>query len=419
MPESLLAAQLDADRGVAVRTLLRTPILDASADADGFAAVVRTKEWLIPWFEQTCGWTLSVDTAGRTARLAKRSPSPDASRTARRARGERAPFDRRRYELLCLSLAELSGHPVTTIGILAGALAAGGPARLDTARHRERAAFIDALLLLARWGIVRFEGGDPDSFVDNEHGNAMVFVDTGRLHRLLASEVPPSRVDVETTEAATAALTVEPRYGEPDDRDDETRLRWIRHSIARRVIDDPVVHFEDLTPEQVAYLENPAGRKWLRDRMSEAGFVMEHRAEGVMAIDPERVATDDEFPAPSSTVKQVALLLVASFVRGDILDRRVLVEVPMPALTDAVGGLLAEHPAWARQHREGEGPARLAAEAVALLARFDLVRVDPPTEEGGPEVVRPRPALARYAAAAPRLVGATGTLFDDIEEEAR
>lgn len=414
MAESLFAAHAEVDRSIAVRTLLRTPMLDAAAEPDGFGAVVRTRDWLVPWFEQTCGWTVVVDAAARSARLAKRVPTPDPTRPARRARGERAPFDRRRYELLCLSLAELAGHPVTTIGILAGTLAAAGPGRLDTARHRERASFIDALLLLSRWGVVRFEGGDPDSFVDDEHGNAMVLVDSARLHRLLASEVPPSRVDQDETAVAIAALVAEPRYGDADDRDDDTRLRWIRHSIARRVIDDPAVHLHDLTPEQVAYLENPAGRKWLRDRMAEAGFVLEVRAEGVVAVDPQGLATDEVFPAPSSTVKQVALLLVDSLVPADAAGNRTLADRTMTQLVDAVEGLLAGHTGWARQHREGDGPARLAADAVGLLARFGLVQVD----AGAPPLVRPRPALARYAAGRPRTTGGASTLFDSFEGDA-
>jgi len=53
------------------------------------------------------------------SRLAKVRAMADASRPARRHRSGRAPFDRRRYVLLCVAAAELLTVPVTTIGLLA------------------------------------------------------------------------------------------------------------------------------------------------------------------------------------------------------------------------------------------------------------------------------------------------------------
>lgn len=391
MPENSLSATIEGDRSFAVRTLLAAPVLDAGRDPDGFSAVVRQREWLVKWFDDTCGWALSIDVTGRFARLAKRSSTPDATRPAQRPRSASQPFDRRRYELLCLAGAELASHPVTTIGILAGALAAAGGRRLDTAKHRERQAFVDALQLLARLGIVRFEGGDVDSFVASAEGNAIVVVDLGRLHRLLSSAIAPSRLAADTTAGAVAGLVDEPRYGDPDLLEGEGRSRRARQALARRVLDDPVVHFDELCEDERAYVASSGGRRWLRDRVKEAGFVLEERAEGMVAVDPDRLATDIVFPAPSSNVKQVALVVVDFFVR----DRFGVREVTPASRADVVrrvAELLDAHPAWARGYRsDPDGPARLAGAALAQLAELGLVQVDD-------EMVRPRPVIARYAA---------------------
>jgi hypothetical protein len=58
-------------------------------------------------------------------------------------------------------------------------------------------------------------------------------------------------------------------------------------------------------------------------------------------------------------------------------------------------GLLGRYGGWARQAREGDGPARLTAAAIRVLAEMGLVAV-----EG--QMVTPRPMLARYTTKPPR-----------------
>ena len=152
-PASVLDDHLASERSVAARSLLANPLLDAGNDADAFRSVVRHARWLTEFFEQTCGWALTVDAASGFARLAKRAVEVDVTRPLRRARGDEAPFDRRRYELLCLVCAELVRHPVTTVGLLASAMV--GATGLDTGRYSERAAFVDTLRALRSWGALR------------------------------------------------------------------------------------------------------------------------------------------------------------------------------------------------------------------------------------------------------------------------
>jgi uncharacterized protein (TIGR02678 family) len=430
-------AEEGAERSVAVRTLLGAPLLVAEADPDGFAAVARHRAWLTEWFEDTCGWALSVDLPGRFARLTKRSARPDPTRPARRSRGQKLAFDRRRYELLARLCAELATHQVTTIGILAGALAAGAAGGFDSSLQRERAAFVDALRQLGAWGVVRFEGGDIDGYVSDRDGNALVLVDSGRVHRLLAPAQAPCRIDAVTTAHAIDQLAAEPRYGSgeagydagDDDRDDdgqgiegeetdsgdragdERRRRRARHSLARRLLDDPAVHLDELDGEERAYLASSSGRRWIRERVGEAGLVLEERAEGLLGVDPDGMATDLRFPAPNSTVRQVALILVDQLVTG-VAGSRSLVDRSTADLASTVARLLGDHPNWARDYQGEDGPARLALAAVQLLASLGLVVVDGPADDPSDRpaestadaavdgaVVRPRPALARYAVA--------------------
>ncbi|MGH9263577.1 MAG: TIGR02678 family protein [Acidimicrobiales bacterium] len=394
MAEVALAGHLADERSRAVRHLLATPLVDVDAQPDAFRLVARHQGWLAEYFEAACGWALTVDVAAGFARLSKRAADVDFTRPLKRTRGLLQPFDRRRYQLLCLVCAELVKHPVTTVGLLARAV--GG---LDTSRHAERAAFVDALRALVAWGALRTSGGEVDAFLDSDQGNAMLMADTARLHRMISSATAPSALAEDLdTERATAALLAEPRYGEaptdPASADADQRMRWVRHTLARRLLDDPVTYVDEITAAERDYLGSPAGRKWLRDRVADAGFELEERAEGLLAVDPDGIATDRHFPAPAGNAHQLALLL---------LDR---VAQPPGALEPAevrseVDAVLARFPGWARSHREGDGPDRLAEEAVDLLAGFGLVVREP----GGRVVARP--ALARYRCGEPIVTAPT------------
>ncbi|MGI8984758.1 MAG: TIGR02678 family protein [Acidimicrobiales bacterium] len=393
MAEVALAAHLAEERARAIRHLLATPLVDIDANPDAFRLVARHQADLVEWFERTCGWALVVDVAAGFARLSKRAASVDPSRPLKRTRGLAQAFDRRRYQLLCLVCAELVKHPVTTVGILASAV--GG---LDTSRHGERAALVDALRALVAWGALRTSGGEVDAFLESDRGNALLTADTARLHRLLSSATAPSSLpDGVGAETAIEMLLREPRYGE-DTTDADQRRLWVRHTLARRLLDDPVTYLDDLSPAEADYLATPAGRKWLRDRAAEAGFELEERAEGLLAVDAEGVATDRQFPAPAGNAHQLALLL---------LDR--LAAPPgwldPPALRREVGAVLDRFPGWARSHREGDGPSRLADESVDILVGFGLA-----AREAGGRVVA-RPALARYRCGEPTM--SAPTLFGD------
>jgi uncharacterized protein (TIGR02678 family) len=410
MAESLLTRDLADERSTAIRTLLGRPLLDADADLDAFRLVARHAGWLTEWFEVACGWALTVDTTAGCARLAKRSAGAPVVSALHRTRGSGAAFDRRRYQLLCLICTELVRHPHTTVGLLAGAVR--GEADLDTSRHGERAAFVDALRALLAWGVVRATAGDVDAYLGSERGNALLTADTARLHRLVASAAAPSILpDDVATDDAVERLLAEPRYGDgPDEAataGDEARNRWARHRLARRLLDQPVVHLDELSPNEADYLASPSGRKWLRERVAEAGFELEERAEGLVAVDPDSLATDRHFPAPMGHAHQLALLLADRLVTTDATGRRSLGRLSAGRLAAEVDAVFARFPSWAKGQRDDGGPERLGREAVELLAGFGLVRVHP---DG---TVEARPALARYRVGEPVLSASTPSLFDE------
>jgi uncharacterized protein (TIGR02678 family) len=213
--------------------------------------------------------------------------------------------------------------------------------------------------------------------------------------------VGPSRLALPAQEVPSrfeellAELMRERRYGTPpapQPTGDETfvvsetrRNLWLRHSVLRRLFDDPVLYREDLTDDELAYLASPTGRQILRRTVEQAGLVLEERAEGYLLVDPDAVATDSRFPDDSSTARVAALLLLERI--GDTPGG-----ATPEQLAAAASELLHRFPRWAKAYQAAEGARRLADDAVAVLRDFGLVR------STGDRVVA-RPAAHRYRVA--------------------
>jgi uncharacterized protein (TIGR02678 family) len=405
----VIAEREDVARGI--RLLLANPLISERASPEAFDLVRRRREPIRQWFDYYCGWTLIVEPRLGYARLVKVRAAADPSRPARRPRAGRAPFDRRRYVLLCLAAAELLAVPVTTIGLLADRVrhaSATDPvvAAFDSASRAERMAFVDVLRLLESYGVLEVVDGSTDSFVESATAKVLYRIDSTLLLRLLAAPVGPSQLAVPAEEVPLrfgellSLIARERRYGRTagDGTDivpasEVQRNLWLRHSIFRRLADDPVLYLDDLSAEERAYLASPTGRQLLRRAADQGGFAVEERAEGVLLIDAEGLATDSRFPDDAGTAKVAALLLL------DGIEGTAAIE----QLRISAGELLARFPRWAKSYRDENGPAQLVSDALAVLTGFGLVKV-----AGG--LVRARPAAARYA------VGATRSTDRDAEE---
>lgn len=395
----VIAERDEVARGI--RLLLASPLVHERGAPESFDLVRRRREPIRKWFDYYCGWSLVVEPRLGYARLTKIRAMADASRPPRRHRSGRAPFDRRRYVLLCVAAAELLTVPVTTIGLLADRVTratATDPvlADFDTSARGERMAFVDALRMLESLGTIEVLDGATESYVDSSAAKVLYRVDATLLMRLLAAPTGVSQLAVPADEVPMrfdellAAVSWERRYGGAAEHTAGTALvsevqrnLWLRHSVFRRLVDDPVVYFDDLTADERAYLNSPTGRQLLRRAAEQGGFLLEERAEGVLLVDPDGIATDSRFPDDGNNAKVAALLLL------DGIDSVVTVE----QLRLAASALLAKFPAWAKGYRGDNGTDALVADALDVLRGFGLVRV----ADG---LVHPLPAAARYAVSA-------------------
>ncbi len=376
----------------AIRLLLRDPLISSHLDPAGFDLVRKRRQPLTAWFDYYCGWRLVVEPRHGYARLIKVRGDAGPARPARRRRGGRIPFDRRRYTLFCLACAELLATPVTTIGMLARGIVQAAAAEpdvpeFDPLRADERSAFVDALKLLEHYGVIAATDGMTDTYLRDAEAKVLYRVDTGRITRLLATPVPPSRTeDADDHWPDPAALAVESRYGDAaeEERTGTQRALWTRHSLIRRLLDDPVVYRKELTPDQREYLSSPTGRRVVREAAERAGFALEERAEGLLLVDPEGLSTGERFPDDGTPAKVAALLLLDLLsTHGPLSSIR---------LRQELDGILDRFPGWAKAYQSSGGPARLLDDALDVLTLFGLVH----RSEG---MTLPLPAAARYRVA--------------------
>ena len=402
-----------------VRALLMTPLM-SPADG-GFIAVRRQAEALREWFLQETGWVLQVEREG--ARLYKR-PGDLADRT----RGI-PDYDRRRYVLLCLACAVLErAAPQITLRLLGERLLelAAEPALDFTftleAAHERRELVSVCRTLLELEVLARVEG-DEERFVHAagqagaEPGDALYDVQRRMLAGLLAAVRGPS-----TWRPDEAPATIEARlHALVDDHvadSEEGRRRVLRHRLARRLLDDPVVYVETLAPDARAYFLNQRGAMAAR-LCDAAGLVAEQRAEGLALVDEAGQLSDVAMPA-EGTDAHVTLLVAAHMAAR--------ARPPRSGGADTTGGLvrvIREHEIaeflhqakgqhgryWRKSAREPGAERQLASIAIERLERLQLVV----RREDG---VHPLPALARYAlgeadieARRPASARAGGSLF--------
>lgn len=395
--DSVLDASRAREQRRAVRALLRHPLLRADGPgADDFPLVHRHAGVLRTWFDHNTGWRVIVDTEG--ARLLKRTPADtDATHPARDPRSG-APFGRRRYVLVCLALAVLErAEAQITLGrlaegiILAAAdedlVAAGVAFRLEG--RDERSDLVSVVRLLLSLGVLDRVAGDEDAYV-RDAGDALYDVQRRALASLLAAPRGPSTIAADAFEERLRDLA-----GEPVGHTDDLRNRALRHHLTSRLLDDPVLYYDTLTPAELTYLNGQ--RAAIVRRIGEfTGLVAEVRAEGIAMVDPDDELTDVRMPE-TGTDGHVALLIAGHLGAGGGGE-----PVPLAELERLVRGWAREHRSYWRKAASAPGAeVALVVDAVRRLEALALVR----RTEGG---VRPLPALARYAVAEPTLLGGAG-----------
>jgi uncharacterized protein (TIGR02678 family) len=394
------AQQLVADRRAAMRALLAHPLLAAARHGEELALVRIHAEWLREWLGRNCGWTLQVD--AEQARLRK-TPADhlDGSRGARDS-GSGLLFSRRRYALFCLALTALErGDRQTTLGNIAdevsGAMAAepgfaAAGMSFDLGERECRRDLVHVVRLLLELRVLVRLHGQEEHFVERR-GDVLYNVVRPALACLLAVRRAPSTISAATFEKRLAALVQEP-VGQGE----EARNRQIRQRLMRRLLDDPVIYYDELDGDERAYLISQ--RPHLLRLIEEAtGLAGEVRREGIALVDPEGTLTDLGMPE-QGTEGHVALL-VAEFLAGKSRARvapagaELGVVVPMAEVVAHVAAKKREHRAhWRKDALAPGAEVALAAQALATLEALRLV-----TRAG--DGVRPRPAVGRFRLLAP------------------
>ncbi|WP_175410408.1 TIGR02678 family protein [Streptomyces sp. TRM64462] len=388
----VLDGQRAADLRKAARALLKEPLLLARGPhADAFRLVRRHASELREWFERNTGWALRVD--AEAARLRKIPGTlTDSTHPAREASRAAAPFTRRRYVLLCLALAVLErGEAQVALGRLADqvVLEAADPQLAATGiaftldRRDERLDLAAVVRLLLRLGVLRRVAGDEEAYV-NGAGDVLYDVERRVLAGLLAPRRGPSTVRAGTFEERVAELVSDTALDS-----DDLRFRAMRRSLTSRLLDDPVLYYDELTDAELAYLTRQRG--FITARITElTGLVPEVRAEGIAMVDPDDDLTDVRMPE-QGTHGHVTLLLAEHLAAATG-------PVTTEDLRRKVRDLAAEHGSyWAKSAKEPGAEGELVEQALHKLTALSLI-----TRTG--DKAEARPALARYA------VGATVVL---------
>lgn len=381
------------ERRRAVRILLVRPLLCAGGDDAGdFSLVRKHVDFLRTFFSKHLGWTLEVDSG--LARLRK-VPADlwDGTRPARDVHTG-IPFSRRRYVLLCLALCALErAERQTTLGRLAEqivqeaqaeALSAAGMTFDLKSQDQRRDLVTTVRFLLSMRVLVRVQG-DEQQFL-SERGDVLYDVERPALVALVNLRRPPSLIRETDWSSRLAALSAEPRPDTP-----EGRNQFLRVQLMRRLIDDPVLYYSELTEDERTYLTSQ--RPFLTRTLEEnTGLIPEARAEGLLFCDDRGDCTD--FGIPEEGTRGHLALLLAEFLASRLRTQGDL-PIPHVDVVRHVEQLIAQHKShWSREATQpGAGPA-LAVETLERLEALRLVR----RADGS---VIPRPAIARYALAAP------------------
>lgn len=380
----------DDERCQALRALLMTPLM--SPLHEDFAAVRRHADELRAWFARETGWPLHIERD--CARLFKRPADlADASRGL-------PGYERRRYVLLCLACGVLErAEAQITLRLLGErlltlaadpALASRGFSFTLTAAH-ERRELVAVCRTLLSFGVLQRVAGDEEGFVRDataggETADALYDVQRRVLAAMLAAVRGPS-----TWPVTQQPLTLDERLASlvdehvPDSEDGQRTA--LRHHLARRLLDDPVVYLDTLEDAQRAYFANQRGT--MAQRLCEAtGLVPEQRAEGLALVDEDGALTDVAMPAEGTDAH--ATLLVAEFLASrlrsgmeEACDRQQVARFIVEART-RYGKF------WRKSAREPGSEHELTDTALLRLAQLRLIALQ------GAQV-QPLPAIARFA----------------------
>ncbi len=260
------------------RMLLAHPLVTEQWPRPG--ALAQLRRWEAPLaneFSRVLGYRLEF---GRScARLYRRAVAVSNDRGPITRTGR--PLGRWACSLLCLSIAaiEAAGEQTTLSSLAEDILrssAGDETLPIDLTSYDQRRALVDAVSWLTDRGVVSLRDGATDQWLRGDgEGDALYDIDRDTLSRLLVNS-PSVLRDV----SITSDFLIDPEPASAD-----ARQTGMRHRIARRLLTEPVVAFDDLSDEEASYA------RWRRRRIVAdverlTGAAVECRAEGWVLIDP-------------------------------------------------------------------------------------------------------------------------------------
>lgn len=371
----------------AIRGLLRRPLVGLREDPALFTLVRRHESALRARLLDLFGYRLSVH--ADHARLFRPAWRRDSSRPARLPRnGEAAdrwaPFTRRHYLFLYLALAVLEDRhsrlqlPLSELADEIGQLGRELGIETDFDARGERLLLAAVLEWLCLWHVVEVSDGEHSRDFVNRHDTAdcLLTIDHGRLGSLVSSWQPLT--DITSASTMLADVNYPPT--------DEGRRARIRHRLARRLVEDPVVYLADLDDDERQYFfaQRPTHLSAAIEHAT--GMRPEHRAEGTAFIDPDRELSDFRFPDRGFD-RQLPLLLCSFLAwRLEIGEP----EVSRTALRARVRELIEEHEQyWPADATNGDQVEAALDGALSTLTRMRLA-------ESTTDGIRGLSACARY-----------------------
>jgi uncharacterized protein (TIGR02678 family) len=301
--------------------------------------------------------------------------------------------------LFCLALAVIErGEGQTALGRLGEQIAqaadepelAAAGLHFDLADRGCRRDLVAVVRLLLQYAILARVAGDEEAYV-RAAGDALFDVNRRVLAEILVGVRGPSLVETVEGDPGTAAERRAAIHRTLTPETTEAQNRRLRQNLTARLVDDPVVYYDSLTEAERNYLNSQ--RAAIVGRIREAtGLVEEVRAGGIAMVDPANELSDRLMPS-EGTEGHATLLLAGRL--AEFLDAATVAHSEIEQWMR--GWVVAYGRYWKKAAREDDAERWLVREALERLYALRLA------EPAGADAIRPLPAIARYAAAAPQM----------------
>ncbi|MDE3723282.1 DUF2398 family protein [Nocardiopsis sp. N85] len=312
----------------AMRRVLTCDLITRSRPRPGVLShVLRWADELSDDLRELFGHTLIATT--EHVRLVREPDVLDPTQRQVFARAGR-PFDRRRLAYLCLllasfqrsqvevSLADLIRHFAPSANAIEGL-------GYDPTDGTHKAALVDVCSWLVDHGALHVSDGSLEAWAGG-HGQADALFDID--HEICEVLFRPSR-PVQHVTGVAGLLAHHP--------DEPTREQTARRA-RRLLVEHPVVHYADVTPDVADALRVPGVAEEVAHL---TGLAVERRSEGVLLADSGGLFTDRPFPGRGSAVNRTAGLLLAKIADRMETARAALTHLPLTAAPTAHADLIA------------------------------------------------------------------------------